>query len=144
MDEPFSLFGVQSESDLAICTCEKVGKIVLVNSTCMRVLQSVALLILSLTITATLIVIRDSPTLNTNSNSVLLGYELSLSDVNRLQNYQKYENYLSKQFLTEEFDLNSSGGNSNGLHLNISSHSRQLDLGDSMINKSYNEYKQLK
>ena len=73
--------------------------------------------------TATLIVIRDSPILNPDSNTVLLGYELSINDVNRLQNHRNYESYLSKQFAREGFGLDWERLNSTSLHSNISAYS---------------------
>ena len=73
--------------------------------------------------TATLIVIRDSPILNPDSNTVLLGYELSINELNRLQNHRNYESYLSKQFAREGFGLDGERLNSTSLHSNISAYS---------------------
>lgn len=122
-DKNFLLDGMQSQKDLAICVCEKESKTFLATSAYMRVLQSIALLIISLVMTATLIVIRDSPILNPDSNTVLLGYELSINDVNRLQNHRNYESYLSKQFAREGFGLDWERLNSTSLHSNISAYS---------------------
>lgn len=139
-DKPFSIVGLSFESDstnLAICNCEKAGKTLLVSSACMRVLQSVVLLVISLVMTATLIVIRDSPILNTDRNSVLNGYELSINDVNRIQNYQDYDSYLSQQFRAEGFDLNRGRVDLDRFHYSFSDHSlsddsRQIDASGSI------------
>lgn len=108
---------IDSLNESRFCSCPTVEKTFFVASANTRVFQSIALLAISLVMTATLIVIRNSPTLNADSNHVLLGYELSINDVNRFQNYQNYESYLSKQFSADGFRLNTMGGvNSNGLH----------------------------
>lgn len=98
-DRPISS-GINSSSTDSLnedtfCSCPTVEKTFFVASPTVRVFQSIALLAISLVMTATLIVIRNSPTLNADTNHVLLGYELSINDVNRFQNYQNFESYLS-------------------------------------------------